>query len=164
MRQGSMRGKHAATVRRARGSRWSARVALMLAIVVGVTPLTDAIPSSASEDQVPPVVTDVTVPDASDDEATDQPVDVAGTGGQEQLETPGATIEEETQTDEQFSDEIVDEPQDALAENGHVMTDEVAPEIGLYAMPTGRNYLTWDVRDAAGNPVGGATVQVQGPR
>ncbi|WP_182141284.1 LPXTG cell wall anchor domain-containing protein [Schaalia sp. JY-X169] len=44
--------------------------------------------------------------------------------------------------------------------------DEAASDmdVELFAMPTGRNYLTWQVTNATGDHIGGATVAVQGPR
>jgi len=100
---------------------------------------------SVSEDSVDSPVVEVEV-----DTETDAPEDPAPSPTPEIIEEP--------------SDEPVDEPADEL---DTIDVEDSEPELlamDVLAMPTGRNYLAWEVKDASGNHVGGATISVEGPR
>ncbi|WRS29053.1 hypothetical protein U6G28_05805 [Actinomycetaceae bacterium MB13-C1-2] len=100
--------------------------------------------SSLTEQMTP------TIPDSSDVEDAQSP---EGTGANESGVEEGGTSTEVTNGDDsevQSNQQSLIAPQEAA----------VAP----LAMPTGRNYLVWQVKDETGNPAGGMTVAVQGPR
>ncbi|WP_017792433.1 prealbumin-like fold domain-containing protein [Leucobacter salsicius] len=168
-------------------------IALSLSVVVGfgalvadTVPGVPATPASATEgngEANESVVTaELPVEDSDGSSGAEAPAEEVAPAEEEAPVEDGSEIASEEGSDDDGSDAAPEETSGPVASETDSSGDAAvpapkepspqaealesldAPSIGTFAMPTGRNYLTWEVTDAANSHVGGATVNVQGPR
>ncbi|MBM9433953.1 DUF7927 domain-containing protein [Flaviflexus equikiangi] len=134
-----------------------------LGLVFALSLLTGVMPSQAQQNvDVDPtiVVSDETIEPAENEQPVDEPT--SDELSQAESEEPVSEPASDEISSEPEGSAILSEPEGPEDSSASVSTGDV--EAGLFALPTGRNYLTWKVTDAGGIPVGGSTVTVGGPR
>ena len=131
--------------------RTTLRANVALGLVFALSLLTGVVPSQAQQnvdvDPTPIVVGNETIEPAENEQPVDEPT--SDELSQAESEEPVSEPASDEISSEPEGSAIVSEPEGPEHSSASVSTGDV--EAGLFALPTGRNYLTWKVTDAGGN-------------